>query len=601
MGGHSPAVLFRLARAAALAATVALVAALAVPSAFAPTGARVAWADDGMHLSDGTTSDYDDEVAMHDYDRDIWSNFADVSWFTGHEGDAAYDLSTPEQLAGLAVLVTKYGYTFEGKTVRLASDIDLSGHQWFPIGCDEANYWGLSPFMGVFDGQGHTISNLYIENGYHGQALFGECQDAVICNFSVSGSVTTGWKAAGIVSDMGRTTLSNLVNYADVKTLFKSGDGGYSSTAGGIVAYVADTYVVRTGSRPSRLENLVNYGTVDCGGITEQGGGVGGVAGSLLVADDDQTIVVSQCENYGQVVAQASNYVDMYVKGVGGIVGSTATYGNYQITDCSNTGEVSSANLPSTGGIAGSISGLSSSVEYCYNSGDVTGSSPEEAASTGGIVGRQVASHTGNTQFDVTSCYNVGGVEGNGANVSAILGSTSGFAEEWVGPNNDGGTTVRNDSNYYLENSVKTSSQTGVLFQNGTIEAGQAVSEAKMNSQEVIDKLNSTDDAADHYVAGDTTPKLELSGASDMGIDQTSSQGQGVDNAVIGQQPDASQKETHMYAIQADLSSSDTVPADFSWAHVLVPVGLLVLVAVGIVLQLGDFRRQTRPQKYVTR
>ena len=92
----------------------------------------------------------------------------------------------------------------------------------------------------------------------------------------------------------------------------------------------------------------------------------------------------------------------MYVKGTGGIVGSTATYGNYTITDCSNTGSVSSENLPSTGGIAGSISGLSSSVAYCYNAGNVTGSSPEQVASW--LAWQEGEEGTGT---DVIACWNL--------------------------------------------------------------------------------------------------------------------------------------------------------------------------------------------------
>ena len=577
---------------------VAFIALLAIVYCLLPVGPALAL--DTTSVVEGLPSDYDDEVAMRDFDRDIWSDYADVSWYEGHEGEKRFVLSTPEELAGLAVLVTKHDITFAGATIELDADIDLEGHQWFPIGCNEANYWYLSPFSGTFDGRGHAIRNLYIENGYHGQALFGECQDAVIKNLTVYGDVTTGWQAAGVVAEMGRTTLQGITSYVNVKTLFKSGDGGYASTAGGIVAYVADAYVVRTGAKPSRLENLVNYGSVECGGITEQGGGVGGIAGSLLVADDDQTIVVSQCENHGDVLAEASNYVDIYVKGCGGIVGSTATYGNYQVTDCSNTGAVSAANLPSTGGVVGSISGLASSVEYCYNAGSVTGSSPEDVASTGGIVGRHVSAHTGNTSFDVTSCYNVGDVAGNGKNVSAVLGSTSGYAEDWVGVNNDGGTTVRNDSNYYLDGSVKTSNQSGVLFQSGTIEAGQEVSLGKMNSDEVINALNSTDQANDHYVTGESTPRLELRGATDVGVDRTSSEGEGADDAVLSDSDDAAQRETHMYAIRAERAPDASQSGfAFDWSMLAAGIALGLCALVGLVLQGLDYRNQTRPLKAV--
>ena len=496
------------------------------------------------------------------------------------------------------MLVTKKHVSFQGKTISLGNDIDLSGHQWFPIGCDNDTYWGQSPFKGTFDGRGHTIRNLYIENGWHGQALFGLTYDACLKNFTVRGSVTTGWKAAGVAADTERTTLENIVNYCDVTTLFKSGDGGYASTAGGIVAYVVDVYVTRDGAKSSKLVNLKNYGTVTCGGITEQGGGVGGIAGSLLCGDDDQEILVSQCENHGTVNAEASNYVDMYAKGVGGIVGSTATYGNYRITDCSNTGEVKSANLVSTGGIAGSISGLGSAVTYCYNAGNVNGASPDEVASTGGIVGRSVAAHTGNTTLDITSCYNVGAISGRGGNVSAILGVTSGYAEDW--DSNDGGTTVNNVANYYVEDSVQTTSETGVLFQRGTVEMAQPVSAERINSQEVIDALNETDSANDHYTVGSASPKLELKGSSDLGVDDKSSEGEGTDEQVyLNDVDDASQKETHMYAISMEQQPDQAGEVDFNATLIVLLAALVLLVAAGCALQLGDYRAQTRPLRAV--
>ncbi len=542
----------------------------------------------------GMTNDY---FGTDEYASNIWYKHAKTSWYTSNKNASMYTLNTAAELAGLARLVVMDDVTFEGKTIKLGKDISLKGHQWFPIGCDQDNYWMASPFKGTFDGQGHTISNLYIKNAWHGQALFGYTRDATLTNFTVKGSVTTGWKAAGVVADMDRTQLSNITNYADVKTLFKSGDGGYSSTAGGIVAYVVDTYVTQDGARPSSMTNLKNYGSVEIAGITEQGGGVGGIVGSMLT-DDDQTIVVSQCENYGTIRAQASNYVDIYIKGAGGIVGSTATYGNYAITDSANHGDVSSANLASTGGIAGSISGLNSSVTYCYNSGSIDGQSAEEIASSGGIVGRSVSAHTGNTILDIISCYNVGSVTGKGSNISAILGSTSGFAEDW--DSNDGGTTVNNISNYYAEDSVTASSQSGVLFQQGTVDAAQPVSMDRINSQEVIDDLNSTDKEKDHYSEGSTSPKLDLKASTDTGIDNSSNKGEGVEEeTTINETNPAEQKETHMYEIQQDADKDALTEAQLNITFIVMGVSLVVLLLIGFAWQFRDYRVQRRKLKAV--
>ena len=65
------------------------------------------------------------------------------------------------------------GETFEGITIKLTSDIDLSsvcsqesGLTWEPIGSKEHR------FTGIFDGNGHAINNLYIDKDEQNRALF---------------------------------------------------------------------------------------------------------------------------------------------------------------------------------------------------------------------------------------------------------------------------------------------------------------------------------------------------------------------------------------------------------------------------------------------
>ncbi len=536
--------------------------------------------------------------ATDTYDKDLWSKYADTSWYDTDPNATSYSISTAAQLAGLAKLVVHEHVSFSGKTVNLVADVNIKAHQWFPIGCNEDNYWQNSPFEGTFDGHGHTISGLYIDNAWHHQALFGKVSDATLKNFSVKGSVTTGWTAAGVVAESYRSTLSNITNYAKVTTLFKSGDRGYSSTAGGVVAYVVDTYVKENGANASVLSNLRNYGEVECAGITEQGGGVGGIAGSLLTADDTQAIKVTQCENYGKVHALSSNYVDVYAKGAGGIVGSTATYGNYEISDCSNQGDVASDNLASTGGIVGSISGPNSSVSYCYNSGSVYGASPEAESSTGGIVGRSVSSHTGSTTLSVVSCYNTGSVSGRGSYVSAILGTTSGYGEDW--DTTDAGTTVVNDSNYYVEGSAERSDKSGTLFQQGTVDAAQPVSASQMNSQEVVENLNATDDSMDHFAQGEVSPKLELKAGSDKGTDAASNKGDGSDvKTELSEDDSAHQKETHMYAVAADDGTDVISDTAMNLAVIALVAATLLIAAAAAAYQLGYYRCQRRRLKAV--
>ena len=112
----------------------------------------------------------------------------DTSWYTGHESDPTFTLTTADQLAGLASLVNS-GNTFEGKTVELGGDITISG-DWTPIGNATT-----TPFSGTFDGNGKTITFSLSVSGIESTdpakpyGLFG-ANSGTIQNLGVAGSVT---------------------------------------------------------------------------------------------------------------------------------------------------------------------------------------------------------------------------------------------------------------------------------------------------------------------------------------------------------------------------------------------------------------------------
>lgn len=83
------------------------------------------------------------------------------------------NITTADQLMAFAAAVNG-GKSFEGMTVSLGADIDMTGKAWIPIG-NVSGYPG-TVFAGVFDGQNHTISNLTCTDNtenYACAALFG--------------------------------------------------------------------------------------------------------------------------------------------------------------------------------------------------------------------------------------------------------------------------------------------------------------------------------------------------------------------------------------------------------------------------------------------
>lgn len=102
------------------------------------------------------------------------------------------------------------GNTYEGKTVKLTADIDMSEkygegkESWTPIGIlslinSDTLY---RPFQGTFNGNGHTISNLYLffdsdsDSGFDKNSiaagLFGS-NGGIIKNLNVSGSIISNY------------------------------------------------------------------------------------------------------------------------------------------------------------------------------------------------------------------------------------------------------------------------------------------------------------------------------------------------------------------------------------------------------------------------
>ena len=131
----------------------------------------------------------------------------DISWFSGPS--KLYRLSTPEQLAGLAYLFSA-NYYVGNIDIRLEADVDMSAHEWVPIGTF------ISPFNGVFDGGGHTISGLHV-TGQESAGLFGYVQLGEIRNVMLASDCQISGNTAGsIVGSIDEGVIENCYSEATV-------------------------------------------------------------------------------------------------------------------------------------------------------------------------------------------------------------------------------------------------------------------------------------------------------------------------------------------------------------------------------------------------
>ena len=206
----------------------------------------------------------DDEIALLNAENaaDAWNGTTDTSWYENNKDATEFSIGTAAELAGLAKLVND-GTNFSGKTIKLTADIRLnndavptSGNQWTPIG-KYVSSREKKPFSGTFDGQGHTISGLYINlsnrSGNLYQGLFGYCSGGIVQNLIVTGSVAVKGSTrvsiqyvAGIVGyGANSSAVKNCGFYGTINV--ENGSGSCTNKNGGVL-----------GHTPSKVNATVN-------------------------------------------------------------------------------------------------------------------------------------------------------------------------------------------------------------------------------------------------------------------------------------------------------------------------------------------------------
>lgn len=264
--------------------------------------------------------------------------------YAGGSGTAQepYEIATAEQLKSLAEEVNK-GNLQNGVYFKLTADISLNdtdgwenwtgetapANEWTPIGSND------NQFGGIFDGNGKTVSGMYIfsDTGYVG--LFGGVSGTVK-NLTVEKSYISinGREQSylGAIAGTVTGTVESCRSYATV--------AGGNMGAGGIAGNCID----------GKISRCANYGIVD--GYQQVGGIVGALGGT-----------VSECINEGSVEGSKQ-----FVGGIVGIAGASKKPA--VITNCINTGSITT---PATGGgIVGRYGNVANcAISYCINGGNI--------------------------------------------------------------------------------------------------------------------------------------------------------------------------------------------------------------------------------------
>ena len=237
------------------------------------------------------------------------------------------------------------GTTFEGTTVLLESDIELSASA-NAIG-DFEHY-----FLGTFDGQGSTISNLSLSlTSAKYAGLFGYTRGATVRN---------------LVVDRSCSAISHF-------------DAENDAYVGGIFGYCTAYYGQCT------AENIVNMGSVTfAGNVYNYTLTLGGIAG--YVYSYSHSISITNCANYGSVASTGAVGGAAFVGGVAGYFEGYSLSSKNTVANSANFGHVSYPDGASEDGLfVGGFAGraIYATVENCVSLGKVD----SDGSATGAILG----------------------------------------------------------------------------------------------------------------------------------------------------------------------------------------------------------------------
>ena len=290
--------------------------------------------------------------------------------------DNPYQISTAAELAWFRDYVNgtivdedeAAGTTHPSVSATLIADIDLSEFchakdaakntdelSWTPIGNSGNKY------QGTFDGNGKTISNLYINatsnyTGFFGYADAGSIKNITFDNARVN---STGDYSTGVLAgDAGTSMIGNIKTLANCSVEGKAGVGGIAGKSWGNIINCENHAVVKgTGceggvvgsyeSSDNSITSCANYGAV-----TGTGNDVGGIVGFIISG------TIQNSANYGNITGANC---------VGNLIGNAFTF---NLNNVLGTGNVTTSDINSVGLLVGNIYQSSSTASgiLAYNS-----------------------------------------------------------------------------------------------------------------------------------------------------------------------------------------------------------------------------------------
>ena len=309
----------------------------------------------------------------------------------GTESDP-YLILNPIQLNQLRNSLNQSGVYF-----KLMADIDLTefledenpDQGWQPVGTSSA------PFKGILDGNGKTISGLWINRSNTSNVgLFGYCSKATIKNLKIKDAEINGETYVGVISgyDYNYNEVSNCILSGKVNGVkyvggctgyaYKSIYNGISSSVdiigGDYTGGIAGSEYVNSVPEYTTISNCFINSTIS--GINKVGGILGGEdSGACKISNCGYVGSISGTSNVGGICGYTNSssstitgsYAVAYVRGTGKNTGGLIGYSRSFVNDCYFSGRVIGQKY--TGGLIGYCS--SRPVKKCYSQGSIIGTS----------------------------------------------------------------------------------------------------------------------------------------------------------------------------------------------------------------------------------
>lgn len=319
--------------------------------------------------------------------------------FGGTTPERALIIDSADDLYAISQAVNS-GNSYTGIYLSQICDISLAAYSnWLPIG--NPNF----PFSGIYNGNGHMISDLNISTANSNAGLFGSISGnqeftAIIDGIELYGNIIATGSGAGCIAGyvMNHSIIRNCINNASWDF-----SGGYSGGIAGICT--SDATMT---SNQNRLDNILIERCLNrSSGRFSQKSDNGGIVGFNYG-------VVKDCVFEGEIISN--------VMRIGGIVGGN----NGIVEKCSSSGKMTMENLNSahnSGGIVG-FSSQYSIIRNCLFEGDMSGITDYRS---GGLVGMFSNQNSGQASIEIKNCLVVGKLN---ERTGVIAGNNNGYSLE---------------------------------------------------------------------------------------------------------------------------------------------------------------------------